>query len=146
MAQLAAWIPLVYLDKLFTLPSKLVLQHVREHIPAIVSYGFAKAELAIFFLLCHRFDANVLNANGIIAVCKVARLKVRLKTESWQFFTKRKNASYCVRYGKEGCNKMSPQRVAGRPTLLSVLITGPVPDGLERFWDGPYGIAVRRWE
>ena len=25
--------------------------------------------------------------------------------------------------GKEGCNKMSPQRVAGRPTLLSVLIT-----------------------
>ena len=101
MAQLAAWIPLVYLDKLFALPSQFIFQHVREHIPAIVSYGFAKAELAIFFLLCHRFDANVLNANGIIAVCKVARLKVRLKTESWQFFTKRKNASYCVRYGKE---------------------------------------------
>ena len=31
----------------------------------------------------------------------------------------------------------SPPRVAGRPTLLSVLITGPVPDGLERLWDGP---------
>ena len=123
MAQLAAGIPLVYLDKLFTLPSQFILQHVREHIPAIVSYGFAKAELATFFLLCHRFDANVLNANGIIAVCKVARLKVRLKTE-----------------------KMSPPRVAGRPTLLSVLITGPVPDGLERLWDGPYGIAVRRWK
>ena len=40
----------------------------------------------------------------------------------------------------------SPPRVAGRPTLLLVLITGPVPDGLERLWDGPYGIVVRRWE
>ena len=40
----------------------------------------------------------------------------------------------------------SPQRVAGRPPLLSVLITGSVPDGPERLWDGPYGIAVRRWE
>ena len=67
MAQLAAWIPLVYLDELFALPSQFILQHVREHIPAIVSYGFAKAELATFFLLCHRFDANVLNAKGIIA-------------------------------------------------------------------------------
>ena len=47
---------------------------------------------------------------------------------------------------KEGYNKMSPQRVAGRPPLLSVLITGSVPDGLERLWDGPYGIAIRRWE
>ena len=46
MAQLAAWIPLVYLDKLFALPSQFILQHVREHIPAIVGYGFAKAELA----------------------------------------------------------------------------------------------------
>ena len=74
MAQLAAWIPLVYLDKLFALPSQLIFQHVREHIPAIVSYGFAKAELATLFPLGHRFDANILNANGIIAVCKVASL------------------------------------------------------------------------
>ena len=74
MAQLAAWIPLVYLDKLFALPSQFILQHVREHIPAIVGYGFAKAELATLFPLGHRFDANILNANGIIAVCKVASL------------------------------------------------------------------------
>ena len=74
MAQLAAWIPLVYLDKLFALPSQFILQHVREHIPAIVGYGFAKAELATLFPLCHRFDANILNANGIIAICKVASL------------------------------------------------------------------------
>ena len=74
MAQLAAWIPLVYLDKLFALPSQLILQHVREHIPAIVSYGFAKAELATLFPLCHHFDTNILNANGILAVCKVASL------------------------------------------------------------------------
>ena len=40
----------------------------------------------------------------------------------------------------------SPQRVAGRPPLLSVLITGSVSDGPERLWDGPYGIAVRRWK
>ena len=51
MAQLAAWIPLVYLDELFALPSQFILQHVREHIPAIVSYGFAKAELATLFRL-----------------------------------------------------------------------------------------------
>ena len=74
MAQLAAGIPLVYLDKLFALPSQFILQHVREHIPAIVSYGFAKTELATLFPLGHRFDANILNANGIIAVCKVASL------------------------------------------------------------------------
>lgn len=61
MAQLAAWIPLVYLDKLVALPSQLVLQHVREQIPAIVRYGFAKAELATLFPLCHRFDADILN-------------------------------------------------------------------------------------
>ena len=54
MAQLAAWIPLVYLDKLFALPSQLIFQHVREQIPAIVSYGFAKTELATLFPLCHR--------------------------------------------------------------------------------------------
>ena len=77
MAQLAAWIPLVYLDKLFALPSQFILQHVREHIPAIVSYRFAKAEFATLFPLCHRFDANVLNANDIIAVCKVACLLVQ---------------------------------------------------------------------
>ena len=40
----------------------------------------------------------------------------------------------------------SPPRVAGRPTLLLVLLTSSIPDGLERLWDGPYGIAVRRWE
>ena len=77
MAQLAAWIPLVYLDKLFALPSQLIFQHVREHIPAIVSYGFAKTELATFFPLGHRFDANIFNANGIIAVCEVAGLFVQ---------------------------------------------------------------------
>ena len=77
MAQLAARIPLVYLDKLFALPSQLIFQHVREHIPAIVSYGFAKAELATLFPLGHRFDADILNANGIIAVCKVAGLFVQ---------------------------------------------------------------------
>ena len=74
MAQLAAWIPLVYLDKLFALPSQLIFQYVREHIPAIVSHRFAKAELATLFPLGHRFDANILNANDIIAVCKVASL------------------------------------------------------------------------
>ena len=74
MAQLAAWIPLIYLDKLFALPSQFILQHVREHIPAIVSYGFAKTELTTLFPLGHRFDANILNANDIIAVCKVASL------------------------------------------------------------------------
>ena len=74
MAQLAAGIPLVYLDKLFALPSQLIFQHVREQIPAIVSYGFAKTELATLFPLCHRFDANILNANDIIAICKVASL------------------------------------------------------------------------
>ena len=77
MAQLAARIPLVYLDKLFALPSQLIFQHVREHIPAIVRYGFAKAELAALFPLCHRFDANIFNANGIIAVCEVAGLFVQ---------------------------------------------------------------------
>ena len=77
MAQLAAWIPLVYLDKLLALPNQLIFQHVREHIPAIVRYGFAKAELTTFFTLCHRFDADILNANGIIAVCKVAGLLVQ---------------------------------------------------------------------
>lgn len=51
MAQLAAWIPLVYLDKLFALPSQLIFQHVREHIPAIVSYGFYKLNLPPFFRL-----------------------------------------------------------------------------------------------
>ena len=51
-----------------------ILQHVQEHIPAIVSYGFAKTELATLFPLGHRFDANILNANGIIAVRKVASL------------------------------------------------------------------------
>ena len=45
MAKLAAWMPLAYLDKLFALPGKLILQHAREHVPAIVGYGFAKAEL-----------------------------------------------------------------------------------------------------
>ena len=74
MAQLAAWIPLVYLDKLFALPSQLIFQHVREHIPAIVGYGFAKAELATLFPLGHRFDTNILNANDIIAVCEIASL------------------------------------------------------------------------
>ena len=74
MAQLAAWIPLVYLDKLFALPSQFILQHVREHIPAIVSYGFAKTELATLFPLGHRFDTNILNANDIIAVCEIASL------------------------------------------------------------------------
>ena len=48
MAQLAAWIPLVHLDKLFALPSQFILQHGCEHIPAIVCYGFTKAELATF--------------------------------------------------------------------------------------------------
>ena len=57
VTQLAARIPLVYLDKLFALPSQLIFQHVREQIPAIVRYGFAKAELATLFPLCHRFDA-----------------------------------------------------------------------------------------
>ena len=74
MAQLAAWIPLVYLDKLFALPSQLIFQHVREHIPTIISYGFAQAELATLFPLGHRFDANILNANGVIVVCEVAGL------------------------------------------------------------------------
>ena len=74
MAQLAAGIPLVYLDKLFALPSQLILQHVREHIPAIVSYGFAKAELTALFPLGHRLDADILNANSVIAVCKAAGL------------------------------------------------------------------------
>ena len=46
MAQPAAWIPFVYPNKLFALPSKLILQYVREHVPAIVHYGFAKAESA----------------------------------------------------------------------------------------------------
>lgn len=74
MAQLAAGIPLVYLDKPFALPGQFIFQHVREHIPAIVSYGFAKAELATLFSLCHRLDADILNANDIIAVCEVASL------------------------------------------------------------------------
>ena len=74
VTQLAARIPLVYLDKLFALPSQLIFQHVREQIPAIVSYGFAKTELATLFPLCHRFDADILNANDIIAICKVASL------------------------------------------------------------------------
>ena len=60
MAQLAAWIPLVYLDELFALPSQLIFQHVREQIPAIVGYGFAKAELATLFPLGHRFDTKIL--------------------------------------------------------------------------------------
>ena len=77
MAQLAAWIPLVYLDKLFALPSQLIFQHVREQIPAIVRYGFAKAELTTFFPLCHRFDADILNTNGVIVVCEVAGLLVQ---------------------------------------------------------------------
>ena len=77
MAQLAARIPLVYLDKLFALPSQLIFQHVREHIPAIVRYGFAKAELTTFFTLCHRFDADILNTNGVIVVCEVAGLLVQ---------------------------------------------------------------------
>ena len=65
VTQLAARIPLVYLDKLFALPSQLIFQHVREQIPAIVRYGFAKTELTTLFPLCHRFDADILNANGI---------------------------------------------------------------------------------
>ena len=77
VTQLAARIPLVYLDKLFALPSQLIFQHVREQIPAIVRYGFAKAELTTLFPLCHRFDADILNANGIIADCKVAGLFVQ---------------------------------------------------------------------
>ena len=45
----------------------------------------------------------------------------------------------------------SPQRVAGRPKLLSVLATVlhlPMVGTWqsERLWDSPYGIAVRRWE
>ena len=74
MAQLAAWIPLVYLNKLFALPSQFIFQHVREHIPSIVSYGFAKAELATLFPLGHHFDTNILNASDIIAVCEIASL------------------------------------------------------------------------
>lgn len=77
MAPLAAWIPLVYLDKLFALPSQFILQHACEHIPAIVSYGFAKAELAALFPLGHRFDADILNANGVIAVCEVTGFLVQ---------------------------------------------------------------------
>ncbi len=77
MTKLATWIPLVYLDKLSALPSKLILQHAREHIPAIVGYGFAKAELATLIMFCHGLDANILNANGIIAVCKIASLLVQ---------------------------------------------------------------------
>lgn len=74
MTKLATWIPLVYLDKLFALPSKFILQYVREHIPAIVGYRFTKAELAAFLVLCHSFDTNILYANGIIAVYKIASL------------------------------------------------------------------------
>ena len=37
-----------------------------------VPYGFAKAELAPLFPLCHRFDTDILNTNGIIVVCEVA--------------------------------------------------------------------------
>ena len=45
---------------------------------------------------------------------------------------------------KEGYNKMSPQRVAGRPPLLFILETVlrlPVVDAWrsEKLWDGPYG-------
>ena len=74
MTKLATWIPLVYLDKLFALPSKFILQYVREHIPAIVGYGSTKTELATFLMFCHGLDANILNANGIIAVYKIASL------------------------------------------------------------------------
>ena len=74
MAQLAAWIALVYLDTLFALPSQLIFQYVREHIPAIVRYGFAKAELATLFPRGQHFDTNILNANDIIAVCEIASL------------------------------------------------------------------------
>ena len=43
LAKRGVHLEFVYLDKLFALPSQLVLQHVREQIPAIVRYGFAKA-------------------------------------------------------------------------------------------------------
>ena len=71
MTYLTAWIPFVYLDKLLTLPCKFVFQHTCEHAPAIVGYGFTKAELATLLSLRHGLYANVLYANRIIAVCKI---------------------------------------------------------------------------
>ena len=71
MAKLAARIPLVYLDELFALPSQLIFQHVREQIPAIVRYGFAKTELAALLALRHRLNTDILHADCIIAVGKI---------------------------------------------------------------------------
>ena len=72
MTYLTAWIPFVYLDKLLTLPCKFVFQHTCEHAPAIVGYGFTKAELATLLSLRHGLYANVLYANRIIFIYQIA--------------------------------------------------------------------------
>ena len=77
MTKLAARIPFIYLYKLLALPCKLIRQYIREHTPAIVSYGFTKAELTALLALCHSLDANIFYANGIIVICKVASFFVK---------------------------------------------------------------------
>ena len=64
MALLATWIP--YLDKLFTLPCKFILQFIREHITAIDSQGFTKTNHAPSLAFRNSLDAYILNANGIM--------------------------------------------------------------------------------
>ena len=74
MAYLTAWIPFVYLDKLFALPSQLIFQHVCEHIPAIAGYGLTKTEFTAFLAFSHRLDADILDTNSIIFVYQIASI------------------------------------------------------------------------
>ena len=68
MANLTAWIPLVNLDKLFPLPCKLVFEYIYKLAPTVIRYGFSKAEMFSLLAFRHCFDADIFNADSVVAI------------------------------------------------------------------------------
>ena len=68
MANLTAWIPLVNLDKLFPLPCKLVFEYIYKLAPTVIGYGFSKAEMFSLLAFRHCFDADIFNADSVVAI------------------------------------------------------------------------------
>ena len=77
MTNLAAGIPFVDFDQMFSLPGKLIGKHLHKKTPSIIGYGFSEAEFTAFFMFGHLLDGDIFDTNSIIAADKKAGFLVQ---------------------------------------------------------------------
>lgn len=77
MTNLAAGIPFIDFNQMFSLPDKLIGKHLHKKAPSIIGYGFSEAEFTAFLMFGHRLDGDIFDANSIIAADKKAGFLVQ---------------------------------------------------------------------